>query len=135
MFSLTVFFIFHYNKGALSLAVISFFFDFLGIFFGLSIFDMKINAYQILSHFIGGILLCWLITNNWNSETLWPIIITTNLPTGLIEFVNFIGWCFFKNGMWIDVKLFLNREGFLGKREAQLAQFTDMYTANLGRYF
>ena len=30
-----------------------------------------------------GILLSWLITENWNYKALWPIIICCNFPTAL----------------------------------------------------
>ena len=45
----------------------SFVCDFFGMFFGSTLFNMKVNSFQIFSHFVGGILLSWLVTNNWNS--------------------------------------------------------------------
>lgn len=41
--------------------------------------------FHILVHFIGGILLSWMVTNIWNYEALWPIVITCNLPTAIFE--------------------------------------------------
>jgi hypothetical protein len=41
--------------------------------------------FHILVHFIGGILLSWLITDIWNYKALWPIVATCNIPTALFE--------------------------------------------------
>lgn len=43
--------------------------------------------FQILFHFIGGILLSWLVTDIWNYKALWPIVIACNMPTALFEIV------------------------------------------------
>ena len=40
---------------------------------------------QILFHAMGSIFLSWVITENWDYTTLWPIIICTSLPTALVE--------------------------------------------------
>ncbi len=46
---------------------------------------------QIFFHFIGSVLLSWLITQNWNYEALWPIVLSCNLPTALYEIAMLLG--------------------------------------------
>ena len=41
--------------------------------------------FQILLHFIGGILLSWVVTDSWNYKAIWPIVITCTIPTALYE--------------------------------------------------
>ncbi len=69
----------------MAFSILCFIFDFSGIFFGTSLFNIKVNMLQILFHFVGGILLSWVITEHWTYEALWPIVIATNIPTALIE--------------------------------------------------
>lgn len=70
---------------ALSFGCVCFAIDFYGIFFGSSLFNTTANMIQIFFHFIGSILLCWLITEIWSHEMIWPIVIICNLPTALME--------------------------------------------------
>lgn len=59
--------------------------DFFGMFFGTSLFNPGINILQIIFHFIGGIFLSWVITDIWDYRAIWPIVISCNLPTALVE--------------------------------------------------
>lgn len=45
----------------------------------------QVNLTQIVFHFIGSIFLSWLITDNWSYHALWPIVVSCNIPTALIE--------------------------------------------------
>ena len=40
---------------------------------------------QILFHFIGGVFLSLLITENFGYEALWPIIVSTSIPPAVAE--------------------------------------------------
>jgi hypothetical protein len=83
---------------ALAFGCICFFFDFMGIFSGNSLFIPGVNVFQVFFHAIGSILLSWLITQNWEITKLWPIVLCTNLPTALMEWVVIIGIYGFKIG-------------------------------------
>jgi hypothetical protein len=71
---------------ALCFGIFCFIFDFSGIFFGTTLFNSSINMVQIAFHFTGSIFLSWMITEIWSHEALWPIVISTSIPTALIEF-------------------------------------------------
>ena len=70
---------------ALSLGFIAILFDFVGMFWGHTLFSPTVNILQVFFHATGGIFLSWLITQNWHYDTLWPIIVCTNFPTAIIE--------------------------------------------------
>jgi len=70
---------------ALIIGFLCFVCDFAGMFFGTSLFYNTGNMFQILLHFIGGILLSWVVTDSWNYKAIWPIVITCNIPTALYE--------------------------------------------------
>ena len=83
------------------------------MFNGTSLFNPTVNVIQIFFHFIGklrlrlpprqpakqnssiltppssthagSIFLSWLITMSWNYQALWPIVISCNIPTALLE--------------------------------------------------
>ena len=75
---------------ALTFACICFAFDFSGICFGTTLFIPGINLFQVFFHAVGSILLSWLITQNWDVTTLWPIILCTSMPTAIIELLMII---------------------------------------------
>mmetsp|Transcript_11121 Transcript_11121/g.16765 ORF Transcript_11121/g.16765 Transcript_11121/m.16765 type:complete len:139 (+) Transcript_11121:24-440(+) len=83
-------------NSALGFGIICFFLDFMGIFTGTSLFNNTVNLIQICCHFIGSILLCWVITNVWHYSSIWPIIICTNLTTALAEVFVLLGIHVFK---------------------------------------
>jgi len=74
-----------YARGALAFGCVCFLFDFSGMFFGNTLFIPAINLAQVFFHAVGSILLSWLITQNWDVSTLWPIVLCTNLPTAILE--------------------------------------------------
>jgi len=74
-----------YARGSLIFGCVCFMFDFSGMFFGNTLFMPGINLAQVFFHATGSILLSWLITQNWDVSTLWPIVLCTNLPTALLE--------------------------------------------------
>jgi hypothetical protein len=80
------------TEGALVFSLLCFICDFSGIFFGNSIFIMSVNYFQILSHFVGGLLMSWYLLEHWNIGALWPIILGTNMLSGLVEVCVFIGF-------------------------------------------
>mmetsp|Transcript_33833 Transcript_33833/g.34463 ORF Transcript_33833/g.34463 Transcript_33833/m.34463 type:complete len:142 (+) Transcript_33833:173-598(+) len=59
--------------------------DITGMLSGASIFSAPVNFFQIICHFVGGILISRFIINTWPYETLWPIILCCNLPTAVFE--------------------------------------------------
>ncbi|CAM9757172.1 unnamed protein product [Discosporangium mesarthrocarpum] len=70
---------------ALSVALISFIFDFIGMIFGLSIFVMKVNVIQTALHFFGGVLVAHFIMYEWDYRWIWRIVLCFNLPTAIVE--------------------------------------------------
>ena len=72
-------------NGALVFGCLCFCLDFSGIFFGNSLFLPAVNLMHVLFHATGSIFLSWLITQNWDVGTLWPIILCTSFPTALVE--------------------------------------------------
>ena len=46
---------------------------------------LQVNLIQILFHFVGGVFLSLLITQNFGYQALWPIVIATSLPPALAE--------------------------------------------------
>jgi hypothetical protein len=85
---------------ALAFGIFCFLFDFSGIFFGTTLFSPTINMMQIFFHFAGGIFLSWLITENWHYKALWPIVISCNIPTALIEFILLLNVHVFKTTVY-----------------------------------
>lgn len=73
------------SMGALAFSLLCFLLDIYGALSGSSLFNGTVNTIQIFFHFIGGIFISWLITNNWNYEAVWPIVVCTSLPTALAE--------------------------------------------------
>ena len=57
---------------------------------------MQVNVVSILSHFCGGVLLSWFISESWNYEALWPIVIACNIPIAVIEMCILLGVHVFK---------------------------------------
>ena len=82
---------------ALAMGFIAFIFDFVGMFWGHTLFSPTINVLQVFFHATGGIFLSWLITQNWHYDALWPIIVCTNFPTAMIEAGVMLSIYFFKN--------------------------------------
>eukprot|EP00598_Pedospumella_elongata_P015421 CAMPEP_0185002244 /NCGR_PEP_ID=MMETSP1098-20130426/73372_1 /TAXON_ID=89044 /ORGANISM="Spumella elongata, Strain CCAP 955/1" /LENGTH=125 /DNA_ID=CAMNT_0027529711 /DNA_START=147 /DNA_END=524 /DNA_ORIENTATION=- len=81
---------------ALIIGFLCFVCDFAGLFFGTSLFYNTGNMFHILVHFIGGILLSWVVTYSWNYKALWPIVATCNIPTALYEISILLGIKVFK---------------------------------------
>jgi hypothetical protein len=78
------------SMGALAFSLLCFIVDIYGALSGSSILNSTINLIQIAFHFIGGLFLSWMITNYWNYEALWPIVICSNLPTAISEVVHIL---------------------------------------------
>ncbi|CAM9277329.1 unnamed protein product [Scytosiphon promiscuus] len=73
-------------NAALGVAMVCFGLDFVSIFFGLSIFMMKVvNALQTVAHFCGAILIANFISEEWDYRSLWHIVGLCNIPTALAE--------------------------------------------------
>jgi len=54
------------------------------------------NMIHIAFHFTGSIFLSWLITEIWSHEALWPIVISTSIPTALLEVIMLLAIYVFK---------------------------------------
>ncbi len=85
---------------ALVIGIGCFLFDFYGIFSGSTIFSPTINMIQIFFHFVGSIFLSWLITETWHYKALWPIIISCNFPTAIIECIMILSIYVFKTAVY-----------------------------------
>ena len=85
---------------ALVIGIGCFLFDFYGIFSGSTMFSPTINMIQIFFHFIGSIFLSWLITETWHYKALWPIIISCNFPTAIIECIMILSIYVFKTAVY-----------------------------------
>mmetsp|Transcript_11346 Transcript_11346/g.13686 ORF Transcript_11346/g.13686 Transcript_11346/m.13686 type:complete len:144 (+) Transcript_11346:61-492(+) len=70
---------------AMNFAYICFAFDFFGMVSGSTIFMNKINLFQIIIHFLGGVCISTFIHDNWGYHYLWPLVLSFSLPTALIE--------------------------------------------------
>ena len=81
---------------SLAFGFVAIIFDFIGMFWGHTLFSPTINVLQVFFHAAGGIFLSWLITQNWHYEALWPIIICTNFPTAIIEIAVILSIYIFK---------------------------------------
>mmetsp|Transcript_13557 Transcript_13557/g.16387 ORF Transcript_13557/g.16387 Transcript_13557/m.16387 type:complete len:115 (-) Transcript_13557:368-712(-) len=53
------------------LSLICFAFDLFGIFFGTSIFFVKMNLLQIICHFTGGVMVSLMIEQAWQYQYIW----------------------------------------------------------------
>jgi len=56
---------------AMNFAYICFAFDFFGMVSGSTIFMNKINLFQIIIHFLGGVCISTFIHDNWGYHYLW----------------------------------------------------------------
>ncbi|CAM9624450.1 unnamed protein product [Ascophyllum nodosum] len=72
-------------NAALAVSIICFGLDFISIFFGLSIFMMKVNTLQTVAHFAGAVLIAHFISEEWHYRSLWYIVGFCNIPTALVE--------------------------------------------------
>mgnify|MGYP001426863716 CR=1 FL=1 len=72
-------------NSALVFACLCFFLDYCGMIFGNTLFNASVNFMQIFFHAVGSIFLCWVITENWQYTSLWPIIASTSIPTAIVE--------------------------------------------------
>tara|TARA_B110000971_G_scaffold213011_1_gene243240 strand:- start:355 stop:690 length:336 start_codon:yes stop_codon:yes gene_type:complete len=77
-------------------AFVCFFFDFLGMLGGFTLFFPRINLFHILLHFIGGVYTSWFISFSWQYESIWYIVGFTNLPTAIVEIVMLLAIFVFK---------------------------------------
>jgi hypothetical protein len=69
----------------LTLAYISFAFDFLGLLLGLTLFFPKVNLFHIITHFIGGCYISWFIADEWEYQNLLGIVMITNVSSMVVE--------------------------------------------------
>ena len=76
---------------ALAFGLLCFLWDFASIIFGNSLFIDASNYFQILCHFVGGLLLSWFVLKRWHQSILWPIILSTNFLTAMSEILVNIG--------------------------------------------
>eukprot|EP00518_Triparma_eleuthera_P005477 CAMPEP_0182464616 /NCGR_PEP_ID=MMETSP1319-20130603/8738_1 /TAXON_ID=172717 /ORGANISM="Bolidomonas pacifica, Strain RCC208" /LENGTH=135 /DNA_ID=CAMNT_0024664273 /DNA_START=429 /DNA_END=836 /DNA_ORIENTATION=+ len=70
---------------ALIVSYTCFAFDFLGMLGGFTLFFPRINLFQTLVHFIGGVYTSWFIAYGWRWESIWYIVGFTNITTALVE--------------------------------------------------
>ncbi|CAM9455028.1 unnamed protein product [Hapterophycus canaliculatus] len=92
-------------NAALAVAMVCFGLDFVSIFFGLSIFMMKVNALQTVAHFSGAVLIANFITEEWDYRSLWRvynvhIVGLCNLPTALVEVAVLIAVFYLKSSLY-----------------------------------
>lgn len=75
---------------ALWLCIICFAIEWIGILMGVSIFITFVNAFDILAHFMGGVLVCWFIIETWHYQTMWYFFVFFNLLPASLEIISFI---------------------------------------------
>jgi hypothetical protein len=73
------------SQAALIIGLVCIAVDFAGLVFGTSVFSTMVNLWQILFHLVGGVMFCWLITDIWHYQTIWPIVLCASVPTVLLE--------------------------------------------------
>jgi hypothetical protein len=64
--------------------------EFLGMLSGVSLFMRSLSGFAILSHFTGGILICWYIVEAWHFVTIWYLWAFFCVPTAALEAIAFI---------------------------------------------
>uniref|UniRef100_A0A7S2UVK1 Transmembrane protein 107 n=1 Tax=Fibrocapsa japonica TaxID=94617 RepID=A0A7S2UVK1_9STRA len=72
-------------EGAVLLAIICFLVDLLGLVAGFTIFSTRVNVFQIIAHFVGGIQVSTFIHEVWDYRVLWYIVVFCNVTTALVE--------------------------------------------------
>ncbi|GMH68857.1 hypothetical protein TrRE_jg172 [Triparma retinervis] len=70
---------------ALNVSYICFAFDLLGMVGGFTLFFSKINLFQIIVHFVGGVYTSWFIAYGWQWQSIWYIVGFTNITTAIVE--------------------------------------------------
>ncbi|GMI47018.1 hypothetical protein TrCOL_g11146 [Triparma columacea] len=70
---------------ALNVSYACFALDLLGMVGGFTLFFSKINLFQIVVHFIGGVYISWFVAYGWQWESIWYIVGFTNITTALVE--------------------------------------------------
>ena len=70
---------------ALNISYACFALDLLGMVGGFTLFFSKINLFQIIVHFIGGVYTSWFIAYGWQWESIWYIVGFTNVTTAIVE--------------------------------------------------
>mmetsp|Transcript_37823 Transcript_37823/g.48241 ORF Transcript_37823/g.48241 Transcript_37823/m.48241 type:complete len:142 (-) Transcript_37823:287-712(-) len=70
---------------AINAAVACFLLDFVGMFAGFTLFNTRVNAFQIAVHVIGSIQVSLLITEAWDYRKLWYIVGFCNFTTAGVE--------------------------------------------------
>jgi hypothetical protein len=70
---------------AITLSLICFVVEFMGLFIGVSLFRPVPNTIYIFSHFSGTIISSLFIASSWQSEMFWHICIFTSLLPACVE--------------------------------------------------
>jgi hypothetical protein len=78
-------------EGGFGLAVVCFFFSFVGLFGGYTMFMPGVNALHVLLHGVGGILTALFILGTWHVAAIWWIVIPFSLFPALVEALVIIG--------------------------------------------
>lgn len=73
------------SLAAIIFGLFCFLFDIGGIVTGTSFFSASANFFQIIVHFVGGVVTSRFIVDNWGFEALWPIVVCCNLPSAILE--------------------------------------------------
>jgi len=96
-------------KACLWLSVIGFIIHLLDIMGGFSLFLTRFNALHIILHFVGCVLTCWFLVDEWRYQSLWYIWAFFNLLPTLIEIVTFSRiFCWKVEQYWLVFKWFVS---------------------------
>lgn len=77
--------------GVLVTSVIMLFVSFVGLIGGFTMFNDKINGFQIITQFLGGVGMSWFIVSSWRHSVVWVFFIFCSLLPALVELANMIG--------------------------------------------
>lgn len=77
--------------GVLVTSIIMLTISFIGLIGGFTMFNDKVNGFQIIMQFLGGVGVSWFIIAGWAHSRIWPFFLLFSLVPALVELVNIIG--------------------------------------------
>merc|ERR1711871_1873565 len=81
---------------ALAVAMICFVIQYVGLFFGFSMFFHRVNAFHITMNFVGFVTLLFFTLENWRYEYYWTIVGFYNICPAILETFVILGVPVFK---------------------------------------
>ena len=77
--------------GVLVVSVIMLAVSFVGLIGGFTMFNDKVNGFQIIMQFVGGIGMSWFIVSSWRYSLVWLFFVLCSLLPALVELAHIVG--------------------------------------------